>query len=225
MEYIVNANATENYSIVDTATTSITRNGFDCGGTTSSNNSHSDWDSNSTDSPRKLGWCFSNCKIYSFKNDLSGPGAGLSWASSLNSKSAWNSSSNTLRTQPIKIGRDTICIGFSRERSVTSIRSRSNGIYRDFLDGILTNGTKIRFSNDPNGNVYTIKKVAHRSVRNFNRKLSNGDDGWARNKRRLFILKLDKAVQACDSYSSKTSITSDLKPLEFGKPSVNKSQS
>ena len=201
MEYILNSNVVENYSIVNTATTSITRSGFDCGGTTSKNRSTSDWNSNATDSPRKLGWCFSNCKIWSFKNDLSGPGAGLSWASSLNSKSSWNSSSNTLRTQPIKIGRDTICIGFNTERSITGIRGSRGGIHRDFLDGLLTGGTKIRFSNDPNGNVYTIKKVAHRSVRNFNKSDSSGDDGWARNKRRLFILKLDKAVQDWDLFT------------------------
>ena len=200
--YIINANANEEYSIVNTAPTSIQRSGFDCGGTTSSNTSHSDWDTTATNSPRKLGWCFSSCKVYGLKgSNISGPGATLSWASSLQSKSAWNSSSNTLRTQPIKIGRDTICIGFSRERSLSDIRSRSGGIYRDFLDSLLSPGTKIRFASDPNENVYTIENNAHRSVRNFNRGPSSGDDGWARNKRRLFILKLDKAIQDWDVFT------------------------
>ena len=200
MEYIVNANANDNYSIINTAAVSVMKNGFNFG-RQAGGSGNSSWDDNDTDSPRKLGWCFNSAKIYEMKGSVDGSGVGESWASSLNSKSAWNSSTNTVRTQPVKIGRDTICIGFSRERNITNIRSRNGGIYKDFLDGLLTNGTKIRFAGDPNENVYTVKKVAHRAVRNFNSDDWGNDGEWARNKRRIFIVKLDKAVQDWDLYT------------------------
>ena len=191
MEYIVNSAAAEQYSIVNSARTSIRRNA--CG-------SPGSWQDDGPNSSRKLNWHVSHCNIYSMKSDLSGSGVGQSWASALISSSAWNSSE--YRTAPIKIGRDVVHLAFHWARSLTSIRNASGGIHRDFLDRLLTDGTKIRFTSDPNGNVYTIKKSASNSCRQYNSSqfLAN-DDAWGSNKRRLFLFKLDRPVQDWDIFT------------------------
>ncbi len=200
-QYIINSNNIENFAIVNSATASVMKNGFNCGRYAGGSGNGS-WNNNDTDSARKRGWMWNSCKIYEMKETtIKGSGRADNFAQVLASTSAWNANTNTVRTQPVKIGRDTIQLCFQRHRNITSIRSSRNGIYAEFLDAITTDGTKFRFADDPNQNVYTIKKHAHRPVRNFNSPDAGPDGEWARNKRRIFILKLDKPIVDWDLFT------------------------
>ena len=190
---IIEGNAVEEYAIVNSTPVSIPRPS--CGGRR--NRGH--WHRNGTNETRNLKWHMTGCSPNRVKNDLEGSGMGQSWAVPLTSKDAWNASDEKIA--PIRIGRDTVQIGFAAERSLSGIRGNDNGLYRDFLDRITSTGTKIRFASDPNQNVYEIKAHVSRSFRNFFYGSNNPQDSWWTNKRRVFILKLDRPIQDWDIFT------------------------
>ena len=190
---ILEGNAVEEYAIVNSTPVSIPKKS--CGGSGSKGH----WDNNGPNETRQLKWHMTGCGPNRIKDDLEGSGMGQSWAVPLTSKDAWNASDEKIA--PIRIGRDTVQIGFAAERSLSGIRGNDNGLYRDFLDRITSAGTKIRFADDPNQNVYKIKAHVSRSFRNFFYGSNDPKDSWWTNKRRVFIIKLDRPIQDWDIFT------------------------
>ena len=199
---IINSNATDNYAIANSARVSIPNN--DCGG--SGNRGfwyHKSYSGGGPSSVNKLAWHMSPCHGNRIKGDKEGSGLGQDWAAGLDgSHNDWAACSE--QESAILIGRDTVSIGFAGSRSLSEIRASANGIHRDFLEAIMTPGTKIRFTDDPNENVYEIKGHISRSFRNFFYGWNDPKDSWGTNKRRVFIIKLNKPVQDWDIYTDGT---------------------
>ena len=186
-QHIISSQASENFSIVNSARVSIRKNS--CGNPGS-------WQDNNTFSSRKLRWFWSHCNVHRWRGPHGGPGKDKSWAVAFSNHSTFNSSS--FRTNPVKIGRDTITLGFhwmEDSISLAKIRNANNGVHREFLDALLTVGTKIRFTNDPNDNVYEIKDFVYRGRQNFDKGWGRG---WGSTRAMQFGFKLDKPIQDWD---------------------------
>lgn len=114
--------------------------------------------------------------------------------------------------QPIGPGRNKICLQYVSAHTLADAKADSQGRYQSFLTAMTTKGTKIRFSQDPEKNVYTIKNYAYRAMakENVKRKLD-----WKANMQILFVFELDKRIK-----NFKVDATSqnkfDVALLQFG---------
>jgi hypothetical protein len=91
-------------------------------------------------------------------------------------------------------GRDTIAFVLMGARWKHTAMSVDNGAHAPFVNAMTTDGTKIRFTQDPSGTVYTIKKHARIGVRFFDKALASDSD-WFRNKGLFMVAKLDKPIK------------------------------
>jgi hypothetical protein len=101
----------------------------------------------------------------------------------------------------IVAGRDFIAIMFQTQRKLTNVGNTDGGIHVDFCKALTTQGTKFRFTEDPDGTVYKIKHHARIGVRFFDKPFESDDD-WARNKGLFMVAELDKPIQGWDFNSN-----------------------
>ncbi len=97
----------------------------------------------------------------------------------------------------IVTGRDYIAIMFHTQRSLEKVGNTDEGLHINFAKALCTQGTKFRFTEDPDGTVYKIKHHARVGVRFFD-KAFESDDDWARNKGLFMVMELDKPIAAFD---------------------------
>ena len=136
-------------------------------------------------------WWINNCTFHSWKGDAAGTKPQL-----IQGKGKGDFKFG------IKAGKSRICVMFHTQRYLNKVGNSDGGVHVNFANAINKDGTKIRFTSDPNGNVYTIKKHARRGVRFFNHFPSTDDDSWARNHGMLVVMELDKPIQDFDFTSS-----------------------
>ena len=122
-------------------------------------------------------WLTSNCGIHSWKTVAFGTKPGLAAVK------------QTVQNMGIKTGSNKIAIFFLTQRTLPGVVSSQGGVHSDFATALTTNGTKFRFTSDPDKVIYTIKEHAYRGIRN-----GGYNSGWLRNKRIAFVLELDKPI-------------------------------
>lgn len=93
----------------------------------------------------------------------------------------------------IKVGATTISIDYHGARTGELGNTSGTAQFADFVQAIKEPGAKIRFTDDPNGEVYTTTGARTYSVRNFDKSWSS-DSNWGSNKRTRFDLDLDKPI-------------------------------
>lgn len=102
----------------------------------------------------------------------------------------WGDYFKPFATNPITKGRDKIVLKYLTKWKISDIKSDGGGKYANFVEAILTKGTKIRFSGDDSRTVYEIIGSAFWGFH-----IDSKDKDWRANKHCLFILQLDKPIQ------------------------------
>ena len=196
-ENILNTTAVEDYKISTTETmhsTNITESGGppQHGGTW---RDYCEGPPSCVNSSKNLGFFFTNRHngIKDWKNGPHGSKPSLLNGYSDSSLPSW------IGLTPIKIGRKTIAF-----RSVAISQKLSGHLsenrFRDFVTGITTDGTAIRFVEDSQQNIYKIKKHAYGGFRQYDKR-TQSDSGWESNKHMVFVLELDRPIENWDSTS------------------------
>ena len=178
-ENIINIFQVEEYSIINTKKI---LNRFNKGGRTHDNYKENGWGWRNVIDGEPVRFFVDNHSGKYWRGDTKGSKTSLFPDS--NSYYSW------WYTDPIQSGRNQIAFEFVGQRSVSAIKTEDNGAHSDFITAMTTIGSKFRFSEDPDQNVYTIKNYAFRGMQ----KSENYKDGRA-NKQTQFVFELDKRIQ------------------------------
>lgn len=178
-ENIINIFQVEEYSIINTKKI---LNRFNKGGRTHDNYKNNGWGWQNVIDGEPIRFFVDNHNGKYWRTEIQGSRTSLFPAN--NSYYSW------WYTDPIRSGRNKIAFEFVGGRTVNDIKAHDNGAHSDFITAMTTIGTKFRFSEDSDQNVYTIENYAFRGMQ----KSENFKDGRA-NKQTQFVFELDKRIQ------------------------------